>query len=114
MTIRVASIVPFLIMKAMALADRMKEKDAWDIYFCISYYPGGIDGLVQAFQPHMSNGLVKEGLAKIREKFASPEHVSGQKWIADFDELNDDDAREIRQRDAYERVNTLLDRLEGI
>jgi hypothetical protein len=38
--IRVASMVPFLVMKGMALADRMKEKDAWDIYFCIQHYPG--------------------------------------------------------------------------
>ncbi len=31
-SIRVAAIVPFLVMKAMALADRLKEKDAYDIY----------------------------------------------------------------------------------
>lgn len=111
-TIRAASIVPFIIMKAMGLADRLKEKDAWDICFCITHYPGGIDALAEAFGPHLSNGLVKEGLAKIKEKFASPEHV-GPKWVADFDELSDDDARAIRQRDAYERVNALLDRLRS-
>ena len=33
--IRVASIVPFLVMKGMALADRLKEKDAYDIVFCV-------------------------------------------------------------------------------
>ena len=31
-TIRVATIVPFFIMKGIALDDRLKEKDAWDIY----------------------------------------------------------------------------------
>jgi hypothetical protein len=30
--IRVASIAPFLVMKAMALVTRLMEKDAWDIY----------------------------------------------------------------------------------
>jgi hypothetical protein len=30
--VRVASIVPFLVMKGMALDERLKEKDAWDIY----------------------------------------------------------------------------------
>jgi hypothetical protein len=34
-TIRVASIVPFIVMKAMALDDRLKEKDARDIYYCL-------------------------------------------------------------------------------
>jgi len=37
-TLRVASIVPFLVMKAMALAGRLMEKDSWDSYYCIRYY----------------------------------------------------------------------------
>ena len=46
-TVRIASIVPFLVMKGMALDDRLKEKDAWDIYYCLLAYPGGIDALVE-------------------------------------------------------------------
>ncbi len=109
-TIRIAGIVAFIIMKGMAMADRMKEKDAWDIYFCVSYYPGGLDALAEAFRSHLSNGLVQEGLRKIKEKFTSPSHV-GPKWVADFDALADKDARAIRQRDAFERVNKLLEML---
>ncbi len=97
-------------MKAMALADRMKEKDAWDIWFCVTYYPGGLDALVDAFRPHLANRLVNEGLNKIKKKFASPEHV-GPRWVADFDEIDDVEARAYRQRDAYERVAGLLSRL---
>ncbi len=110
-TIRVAGIVPFIIMKGMALADRMKEKDAWDISFCLTHFPGGLDALADLFRPHLKNGLVKEGLTKIGEKFGSPDHV-GPKWVADFDELTDEEARAIRQRDAYERVAVLLKMLE--
>jgi len=108
--VRVAGIVPFIVMKAMALADRMKEKDAWDIWFCLTHYLGGLDALANAFRPHLQNRLVAEGLSKIKEKFASPEHV-GPKWVADFDEIDDPEARAIRQRDAYERVASLLSRL---
>lgn len=39
--IRVSSVVAFLVMKGMALSDRLKEKDAWDIYFTVTNYPGG-------------------------------------------------------------------------
>jgi hypothetical protein len=39
-SVRVATIVPFLIMKGMALRDRLKEKDAYDIYYCLRHYPG--------------------------------------------------------------------------
>jgi len=106
-SIRVAGIVPFIVMKGMALADRMKEKDAWDIVFCLTHWPGGLDALADAFRRHLSNRLVQEGLSKIGEKFASPHHV-GPKWVADFDELTDAEARAIRQRDAYERVSRLL------
>lgn len=99
-TVRVAAIVPFLVMKGMALHDRLKEKDAWDIYFCLRYYPGGLDALVEEFRPHLGNSLVREGLRKISEKFASPEHV-GPRFVADFDGLEDSDERALRQRDAY-------------
>lgn len=109
-TIRFASIVPFLVMKAMALAGRLMEKDAWDIYYCIRYYPGGIDHMVQEFEPHLENGLVQEALGHLANKFESPEHI-GPKQVADFDDVNDPEEREFVQRDAYERVNALLARL---
>lgn len=105
--VRVASIVPFLVMKSMALADRRKEKDAWDIYFCLRHYPGGLDALTQAFRPHISHGLVREGLHNLATKFESPDHV-GPKFVADFEDLTDPDARALRQRDAFERVAYLL------
>lgn len=107
---KVAAVVPFIVMKGMALADRMKEKDAWDIYFCITRHPGGIDGLVEEFKIYMDNGLVREGLTKISEKFASPGHV-GPKQVADFEAITDTEEREAIQRDAYERVNYLLGKL---
>lgn len=37
--VRIAAIVPFLAMKGMALSTRTKEKDAWDVYYCVRYYP---------------------------------------------------------------------------
>ncbi len=109
-TLRIASIVPFLVMKAMALSGRLMEKDAWDIYYCIRYYPGGMNKLVEEFQPHLKNSLVQEALAKIDEKFASPEHI-GPKQVADFDDNSDPEARALIKRDAFERVNTLISRL---
>ena len=111
-TLRVTSIVPFLVMKAMAMAGRLMEKDAWDIYYCIRYYPGGISKLVAEFQPHLDNRLVEEALSRIAEKFASPEHV-GPKHVADFDDITDPEERARLQRDAFERVNALISRLRG-
>jgi hypothetical protein len=105
--IRVASIVPFLVMKAMALAGRLMAKDAWDIYYCVRYYPGGMDSLVNEFIPHLKNGLVREALDHLALKFASPDHI-GPRQVADFDGISDPEERAFVQRDAFERINFLL------
>jgi hypothetical protein len=108
--VRVASIVPFLVMKGMAMDTRMKEKDAYDIYYCVRHYPGGIDALAEEFKPHLHHGLVKEGLLKMAGKFSS-EKAFGPKCVAEFEEIEDLDEQERIQRDAYERVNALLNKL---
>lgn len=108
--IRVASVVPFIIMKAMALHDRMKEKDAWDIVFCLRFFPGGLDALAEKFRLYLGNKLVQEGLRKIAVKFESPEHI-GPRHVADFEEVSYPDERSRIQRDAFERVTYLLSKL---
>ncbi len=108
--VRVADITAFIIMKGMALADRLKEKDAWDIYFCLRSYPGGTAALAEQFKPLFNNGLVREGLAKIADKFASVDSY-GPVAIASFEEPEDPEDRAFRQRDAFERVQDLLRRL---
>jgi hypothetical protein len=109
-TVRIASIVPFLVMKGMAMEARMKEKDGWDIYYCMLNYPGGIDSLAEAFKPHLHHGLVLEGLQKIAGKFSS-EKDFGPKSVADFEEIEDPEEQERIQRDAYERVSAFLNKL---
>ena len=109
-TVRIASIVPFLVMKGMALDDRLKEKDAWDIYYCLLAYPGGIDALVEEFRPHLSHGLVREGLGKIATHFSSLKSI-GPKFVADFEEAGDPEEAERIVRDAYERIHVFLSRL---
>jgi hypothetical protein len=109
-TMRVSSIVPFLVMKGMAMDARIKEKDAWDIYYCVLNYPGGIDALAEQFTPHLHHGLVKEGLQKIASKFSS-EKDFGPRSVADFEGITDPEEQARIQRDAYERVNALLKKL---
>ncbi len=109
--IRVASIVPFLIMKAIVLDDRLKEKDAYDIYYCLKQYSDKLDDLVAEFRPHLKNGLIQEGLAKLAKNFASVEHT-GPKFVGAFEEITDEEDRIQMERDAFERVNYLLRELD--
>jgi hypothetical protein len=108
--VQVASIPSFLVMKSITLAARLKEKDAWDIYYCIRNYPGGVDSLAEEFGPLLENKLVQEALGNLAEKFASPDHI-GPKHVADFEGVTDKEERAFLERDAFERVNALLELL---
>ena len=49
--IAVASIPALLAMKGYAINNRLKRKDAYDIYYCIRNYPDGIAALVEVTRP---------------------------------------------------------------
>jgi len=106
-TIWVSSIVPFLIMKAQALKGRLKEKDAYDIYYCLTNFPDGLDGLVESFHQFPEHPLVQEGLEILAEKFITPNAV-GPVFVTNFLEETDPDTRSMIQRDAFERIQYLL------
>jgi hypothetical protein len=105
--VRVARMVPFIVMKAMTLGDRLKEKDAYDIYFCLKHYPRGIDAIIEEFRPHLGNGLVREGLEILKEKFSSIDSI-GPVHVADFEGIRDSRERDIVQRDAFELARYFL------
>jgi len=107
--IRIAGPVPFLVMKGMAHWSRKNPKDAYDIYWLVRHYPGGIETLQAELGKALPNPLILEGLAKIRSKFGSVDAV-GPVWTAQF--ITPDPAGQERiARDAFERVNALLSRL---
>ena len=106
-TIRVASIVPFIVMKAMAMRDRLKQKDPYDIYYCLRYFPGGIEEIAESFSLLRRNKLVGEALGILAEKFDSPEHV-GPVHITEFLQISEPSDSERTKRDAYERILYLL------
>ncbi len=102
-----SDVVPFIVMKGMALYDRLKEKDAWDIYYCLKHYNGGIQSLAKQFELLIENKLVIEGLSKILSKFSILDSIGPSSVVA-FEELSDKEERDRLQRDAFEQVNALL------
>jgi hypothetical protein len=67
--IAVASIPALLAMKGFAINDRKKTKDAYDIYYCIRNYPGGIKALAQDCEPLLKRKNALEGYQRIAGKF---------------------------------------------
>ena len=103
---RVATAGAFLVMKGMALNERMKAKDAYDIYYCCLHYPSGIAGLAAELMPIMDIPVVTESLGHIRDKFATIESV-GPVWAASVLREHGGDY-DVARRDAFERVQALL------
>ena len=54
--VRVISIIPYIVMKTSALG-RGKPKDAYDIYYCINHYEGGIKMLLNEMLPYKDKAL---------------------------------------------------------
>lgn len=109
-TVKVPSIGPFLVMKGMALWERISEKDAYDVYYCCRNYPGGLTTLVEVIKPLVKNRLAREGLGKIKAKFAIVDGI-GPTWVVDFLEITDLEERARVQREAFELVNALTEKL---
>ena len=62
------------------------------------------------FRPHAKNSLIQEGLGKLAKNFASEKHT-GPKFVTAFEEITDEEDRIQMERDAFERVNYLLQKL---
>lgn len=107
--VRVASAGAFIAMKGLALSERMKEKDAYDIYYCCVHHPSGIVGLIAEIRGILHLSEVQQSLAHIREKFETIESI-GPVWAASVVAAGGGDYERTR-RDAFERVRLLVQSL---
>ncbi len=107
--VNVVAVVPYIIMKTAALG-RGKTKDAYDIYFLIKHYYGGVKELALEFSDVRDKNIVKEMKDKLSEKFRTIEHA-GPCDVADFMEIEDEEDRQITLRDASEQVLALIDQI---
>ena len=103
----VSSPEALLVMKAHALDGRMKEKDAYDIWFLLKNLPGGAAAIGAAIQAYIREPEVEHALEVLAEKFASPDHF-GSRAVADFLDPADPNERAFLARDAYERIQSFL------
>lgn len=108
--IAVCSIPALLAMKGHALAGRYKQKDAYDIYYCIRNYPGGIDALAESCRPLLLHTSGAEGYRIIAEKFDVFEGYGPtcvRRFVEDTQILGDRTPDQWQQ-DAFGQVDTLM------
>lgn len=110
----VASIPALLVMKGYALVQRNKKKDAYDIYFSIRNYEGGIDRLAEACMPLLKDPVAVEGLTLIASKFEAVESFGPEtvRMFLDGQPMPGGMTPEQLQQDAYRQVRALLQSLD--
>ena len=108
--IAVASVPAFLAMKGYAITNRHKRKDAYDIYYCVRNFPGGVDALVTATMALLEFETARKGYRLISEKFRSVDDF-GPTGVRQFVEGSDtlgDRTADQWQQDAFGQVEAWL------
>ncbi len=112
-SIRVATVPALLVMKGFALVGRDKKKDAYDIWFCVRNFQGGLDALVHACLPLLEQDEAREGFEHIASKFRHMDDfgpVTVRSFLADTSLMGGMSSEQV-QIDAYAQVNALVARL---
>ena len=118
--IRHASIVSFVCLKAFAFDDRLEDKDAYDLLYCIENAPGGVAAAAQAIRDAIEQTAhgetIRAALQILRERFATDPEVDGHTKdgpaaVAGFEheDLPDPDRRILRRRNASTVIQRLLE-----
>jgi hypothetical protein len=108
--IAIASIPALLAMKGYAIEQRHKQKDAYDIYYCVRNYPGGSEALAAACNPILQLPGGKQGYQYIAGKFEKEDSygpTSVRKFVEDTNRLEGRSADQW-QTDAFGQVKAWL------
>jgi hypothetical protein len=111
--VAVCSIPALLAMKGHAVNGRHKQKDAYDIYYCVRNYPGGIEALAEACRPLLTHESAKRGYRLIAEKFDSADSYgpTSVRLFVEDSQILGDRTPEQWQQDAFGQVATWLQEL---
>ncbi|MDZ7619400.1 MAG: hypothetical protein U1E05_20565 [Patescibacteria group bacterium] len=76
-TVRARIVGPegFILIKAFALDERRREKDAYDVHFVLRHHEPNVEALAGLVRPLLPNGLAREGCAILEAKFATLDSV---------------------------------------
>ena len=113
--VAIASIPALLAMKGLALDGRYKQKDAYDVYYCVRNFPGGPDALAGACRPLLVHEDAVAGYEHIDAKFETFNSLGPgfvRRFVEETDVLQERTADQWQQ-DAFGQVDAWL-RLLGL
>jgi hypothetical protein len=106
-TLRVASLADFLVMKAHAIGGRDKPKDSYDLCYCLEQFPGGMEKLAEDWKKKAVEKNIAKAIEILREKFAAV-GAFGPQQLVEFHSAPDPETQAMHARRAYELVQKLL------
>jgi hypothetical protein len=109
--LKVANEVAVFVMKGIAIGQRTKGKDFYDVYMLVKFFKQGPRSIEESLKPFVGNRLLREAVANIRHYFWAFDSL-GPVSVAEFVQPSDAEARAVVQRDAFEIFQVLLDELE--
>ena len=111
--IAVASIPALLAMKGYAIANRLKQKDAYDIHYSIRNFPGGIEALAVATEPLLEIKTARTGYHHISDKFRHVDDFGPTcvRQFVDQSDMCEERTADQWQQDAFGQVNAWLSAL---
>lgn len=107
-TVQARVVLPeaFVLIKAFAMNERLKSKDAYDVYFVASQYPGGPQQLGIRIAAMLPNGLAEKAIQILRSKFAQLDSI-GPVQVAEVLEQQGFDSAQSKQA-AYQYLRAML------
>lgn len=106
--VRLVDVPGFVILKALAFEDRQEPKDAYDLWYVLTYAKGGPEGIAERLLPHADDAQVHDAAEFLRTAFGSPASA-GSVAVAVFEEVSGEDADRVAAQ-AYAVVQTFLQR----
>ncbi|MBP6603079.1 MAG: nucleotidyl transferase AbiEii/AbiGii toxin family protein [Verrucomicrobiales bacterium] len=112
-TLQVASVPDFLVMKSFALNGRDKPKDAYDICFCLDFYKGGIPELAEAWRERRTEDQdVAIAISLLEEKFETVDSFGPMQVVAFYNSPNEETRNEQARR-SFELVQSFVSLVNG-
>lgn len=109
-TVRVANVLPYTVLKILAFQDRHENKDAYDLVFTLFNYSGGprAVGRTSSASPIAKHEQVDEAMGLLEERFGNSQQDGPNAYALFLAEPDDEDDRARLRQEAVATVREFL------
>ena len=113
--VRVANVLPYVVLKIFAFQDRHENKDSYDLVFTLLNYEGGPRGAGEtaAASPVAEHEQVTEALGLLEERFREADRDGPSAYALFLAEPEDDEERARLQQEASATVREFSEGFHG-